>query len=92
MNASILVAAISVGIMVFARLVMGVLAFLSGRVPAVRIVLPMAFVFGPIRGIPFFWRLIDCGFGVLGILPLYLAWRYTRQIVEFCLPFSAPGT
>jgi hypothetical protein len=42
MNASILVAAISVGIMVFARLVMGGLALLSGRVPVISITLPIA--------------------------------------------------
>jgi hypothetical protein len=40
-NPSILVAAISVGIMVFARLVMGGLAFLSGSVPVISIVAPI---------------------------------------------------
>jgi len=39
-----------------------------------------ALVFGPMRGIPFFWRLIDCSFGIVGIVPLYLAQRYTRRI------------
>jgi len=38
-------------------------------------VLPWAFVFGPLRGIPFFWRLIDCSFGVVGLLPLLLVRR-----------------
>ncbi len=42
MNASIIVAAVSVGIMVFARLFMGVLLFLSGNVSVVGIVLPVA--------------------------------------------------
>jgi hypothetical protein len=46
------------------------------------LVIPWALVFGPIRGIPFFWRLIDCSFGVVGLVPLYLASRYTRRIVE----------
>ena len=46
------------------------------------LVIPWALIFGPIRGIPFFWRLIDCSFGILGIIPLYLAWRYTRRIIE----------
>lgn len=45
------------------------------------LVIPWALVFGPIRGIPFFWRLIDCSFGVVGIVPLYLASRYTRRMV-----------
>ena len=38
-------------------------------------VVPWAFVFGPLRGIPFFWRLIDCSFGVAGLLPLLLVRR-----------------
>lgn len=32
-------------------------------------VFPLAFICGPIRGIPFYWQLIDCSFGVVsGIL------------------------
>ncbi|MBW8886183.1 MAG: hypothetical protein JF616_00380 [Fibrobacteres bacterium] len=38
-------------------------------------VFPLAFICGPIRGIPFYWRLIDCSFGVIGVLPLLLAKR-----------------
>ena len=45
------------------------------------LVIPWALIFGPVRGIPFFWRLIDCSFGVVGIIPLFLAWRYTRRII-----------
>lgn len=37
------------------------------------LVLPLALICGPIRGIPLFWRLIDCSFGVFGIVPLWLA-------------------
>jgi len=44
------------------------------------LVIPTAMVCGPIRGIPFWWRLIDCSFGVVGILPLALAWRCTRRM------------
>jgi hypothetical protein len=46
------------------------------------LVIPLAMICGPIRGIPFFWRLIDCSFGVFGIVPLYIAWRYTKQIIR----------
>lgn len=46
------------------------------------LVIPWALLFGPIRGIPFFWRLIDCSFGVAGIIPLYLARRNTRRLIE----------
>jgi len=38
-------------------------------------VVPWALVFGLLRGIPFFWRLIDCSFGVVGIVPLWLCRR-----------------
>jgi hypothetical protein len=33
-------------------------------------VIPLALITGPIRGIPIYWRLIDCSFGVVGIIPL----------------------
>jgi hypothetical protein len=38
---------------------------------ACALVVPFALVMGGIRGIPFGWRLIDCSFGVFGILPLW---------------------
>lgn len=34
-------------------------------------VFPLAFICGPIRGIPFFHQLIDCSFGIIGILFLW---------------------
>ena len=36
------------------------------------LVIPLAVIMNPIRGIPFFWTLIDCSFGILGIIPLWL--------------------
>ena len=33
-------------------------------------VIPLALICGEIRQIPFFWRLIDCSFGIFGIIPL----------------------
>lgn len=45
-------------------------------------VLPLALIAGPIRGIPFWWRLIDCSFGVIGIVPLWLVYRYTKQLSD----------
>jgi hypothetical protein len=43
-------------------------------------VIPLALIAGAIRQIPFYWRLIDCSFGVLGVLPLLLARRYIRGL------------
>ena len=39
------------------------------------LVLPLALVMGPLRGIPLYWRLIDCSFGVVGIIPLAVSRR-----------------
>jgi hypothetical protein len=43
-------------------------------------IFPLAFIAGSIRDIPFFWRLIDCSFGVIGFIPLYFANKYTRML------------
>jgi hypothetical protein len=46
------------------------------------LILPYAFIFGAVRGIPIWWRLIDCAFGVFGVLPLLLARRATKQLAK----------
>lgn len=43
-------------------------------------IFPLAFIAGSIRGIPVFWRLIDCSFGVLGIIPLFIAHRIINKM------------
>jgi len=43
-------------------------------------VIPLALIAGEARGIPFWWRLIDCSFGVFGIVPLWLCWRDVREL------------
>jgi hypothetical protein len=43
-------------------------------------VLALAFIAGPIRGIPLPWRLIDCSFGVIGAIPLLIALRKIRHL------------
>ncbi len=42
-------------------------------------VIPMALIAGPLRGIPFWWRCIDCSFGLLGLVPLALAYHYIQR-------------
>ena len=44
------------------------------------LVLPMALVFGPLRAIPFFWCLIDCSFGVVGFIPLWVARHHILRL------------
>lgn len=42
-------------------------------------VIPLALIAGHVRGIPLYWRLIDCSFGVLGTIPLLICLKLTRQ-------------
>jgi hypothetical protein len=44
------------------------------------LVIPLAMICGPIREIPFYWRLIDCSFGVLGIIPLLIVRKDIRTL------------
>ena len=44
------------------------------------LIIPFAVIFGLIRDIPFFWTLIDCSFGVLGIIPLFIVKRHIQSI------------
>ncbi len=46
------------------------------------LVIPYALVFGAVRGIPFWWRLIDCSFGVFGFLPLWFCRKWARELVS----------
>jgi hypothetical protein len=43
-------------------------------------VMPLAIIAGQIRGIPWFWRAIDCSFGVFGIIPLHICRRYINRL------------
>jgi len=53
--------------------------FTFGMISCVLLV-PYALIFGAIRGIPFWWRLIDCSFGIFGIIPLLLCKRWTGEL------------
>jgi len=47
---------------------------------ACALVIPYALLFGAIRGIPVWWRLIDCSFGIFGAAPLWCCRKWVRQI------------
>ena len=52
---------------------------------ACALVIPYALVFGAVRGIPFWWRIIDCSFGIFGFIPLWLCRKWTielKQLIE----------
>ncbi len=60
------------------------------------LVVPLALIWGPVREIPLFWRLIDCTFGVFGFIPLWFAHKYIQRIIILeqnpSLPASLPGS
>jgi hypothetical protein len=53
--------------------------FTFGMIACAAIV-PYAFIFGGVRGIPIYWRLIDCSFGVFGIIPVWFCRRWAREL------------
>ena len=46
-------------------------------------VFPLAFICGPIRGIPFFHQLIDCCFGVGGMLLLFIIYKKINKFQKY---------
>jgi len=50
---------------------------------ACAMVIPWAFIFGALREIPFWWRLIDCSFGVFGAIPLWWCRKWAKEL-ESC--------
>jgi hypothetical protein len=44
------------------------------------LLIPYALLFGAFRGIPIWWRCIDCSFGIIGIIPLWLCQKWANQI------------
>jgi hypothetical protein len=53
------------------------------------LIIPTALGFGELRGIPLFWRLIDCSFGVGGFIPLWLVRREILMLQNHAGPQSA---
>ena len=43
-------------------------------------VVPLALIAGPIRGIPLYWRLGDCSFGIIGAIPLLIALKAVNRL------------
>ena len=46
------------------------------------LLIPYALIFGAIRGIPLWWRLIDCSFAVAGFVPACLCWKMLRRLTN----------
>jgi hypothetical protein len=47
---------------------------------ACALVIPYALIFGGVRGIPLWWRFIDCSFGIFGTIPLWLCRKWTHEL------------
>jgi hypothetical protein len=45
-------------------------------------VFPLAFIAGEVRGIPIFWRIIDCSFGLIGGLLLWSCYKKIKPIED----------
>ena len=43
-------------------------------------VFPLALIAGPIRGIPWFHILIDCSFGIIGLIPLFITRKWIMKL------------
>lgn len=44
------------------------------------LIIPFALIAGHFRGIPLWWRLIDCSFGLIGILPLLVCLNLINKL------------
>ncbi len=52
------------------------------------LIIPLAAITGPVRGIPFYWTLVDWSFGVFGIIPL---WWCRHTVLQMAKTVHAPG-
>ncbi|WP_405624223.1 hypothetical protein [Streptomyces sp. NBC_00076] len=43
-------------------------------------IVPLALICGPVRGIPFWWTVIDMSFGVFGVVPPYVVRKKIKRL------------
>lgn len=46
------------------------------------LLVPLALICGPLRGIPFFWTVVDLSFGIFGLVPLGIAYWLIKRIMR----------
>jgi len=44
------------------------------------LIIPFAMIAGYFRGMPFWWRLIDCSFGIIGLVPLIICLKNIKRL------------
>jgi hypothetical protein len=81
----------------FAHLVIGILFIGPLRNPVKNIwiiefgliaclgIFPLAFIAGSIRGIPFYWQLIDCSFGLIGGMLLWICYNKIKALEKLTI-------
>ena len=55
------------------------------------LVVPFALLVGGWRGIPLWWRLVDCSFGILGFIPLWFCRGWTLELERIGSKTGAPS-
>ncbi|MFE7774816.1 hypothetical protein ACFU5O_13095 [Streptomyces sp. NPDC057445] len=55
-------------------------------------IVPLALICGPIRGIPFWWSVIDMSFGLFGVIPLLFVRRLIKRLEAVSAPVPLPVT
>lgn len=59
-----------------------------GRI-ACMLIIPLAFIAGAVRHIPIGWQLIDCSFGVIGLIPLTICYHKIRQLEKLSMELES---
>ena len=44
------------------------------------LIIPFALVAGHFRGMPFWWRVVDCSFGIIGMVPLIICLKNIKKL------------
>ena len=44
------------------------------------LIIPFALIAGHFRGMPFWWRLVDCSFGIIGLIPLSICMKNINRL------------
>jgi len=53
------------------------------------LIIPFALIVGYLRGIPFWWRLVDCSFGIVGLIPLGICYNKITEIESLSRQIAA---
>ena len=44
------------------------------------LIIPFALIAGHFRGMPFWWRIVDCSFGIIGLFPLMICLKNIKRL------------